>query len=53
MKLYIEWSHLTDSQKQQVVSFYKEELETGKVILNQRSYRINPKTGDFVPQKDF
>lgn len=57
MKLYIKWSNLTDSQKHQVESFYKERMkddsDAKKIVLNQGTYAINSGTGDFTPQKDF
>jgi hypothetical protein len=57
MKLYIKWSNLTDSQKHQVESFYKDRMKDDanekKVVLNQGTYSINSTTGDFAPQKDF
>lgn len=53
MKLYIKFSSLTKAQKDQVKSFYADELKEKKIVINQLSYLINPTNGNVIFRKDF
>lgn len=47
----IKWSNLTNDQKNQVKSFYKDEMRKKEIFehdLNKRSFKVNPKNGNVI-----
>ena len=48
MRLFIKWSNLTNAQKEQVKAFFQEAIEKREIVLQNNSYRINSRTGDFM-----
>jgi hypothetical protein len=49
-KIYIKWSDLNKDQREEIKTSLKEDVEKKQIVLNQRRFRINALTGQYMNQ---